>query len=87
MKKLKIVYVLLVFWGIFFGLKDRLLKEKNNFIIGKYWDYNYVVYGLIKSYIIRKKLYYLKKKKIRKFILLRNYMLILFIKLWIIYVY
>lgn len=51
-----------MFWGIFFGLKDRLLKEKNNFIIGKYWDYNYVVYGLIKSYIIRKKLYYLKKK-------------------------
>lgn len=52
-----------MFWGIFFGLKDRLLKEKNNFIIGKYWDYNYVVYGLIrKSYIIKKKKVYFIKE-------------------------
>lgn len=82
MKKSKIVYVSLVPWGTFPGSKDRLSKEKNNFITGKYWDHNYAVYGLIKSYITRKKLYYPKKKKIRKPISPRNYMSILFIKLW-----
>lgn len=64
MKKSKIeqwlVYVSLMPWGTFPGSKDRLSKEKNNFITGKYWDHNYAVYGLIwKSYITKKK----KKKK------------------------
>lgn len=67
MKKSKIeqwlVYVSLMPWGTFPGSKDRLSKEKNNFITGKYWDHNYAVYGLIKSYITRKKLYYPKKNK------------------------
>lgn len=67
MKKSKIeqwlVYVSLMPWGTFPGSKDRLSKEKNNFITGKYWDHNFAVYGLIKSYITRKKLYYPKKKK------------------------
>lgn len=82
MKKSKIeqwlVYVSLMPWGTFPGSKDRLSKEKNNFITGKYWDHNYAVYGLIwKSYITKK-----KKKKKRKPISPRNYMSILFIKLW-----
>lgn len=66
MKKSKIeqwlVYVSLMPWGTFPGSKDRLSKEKNNFITGKYWDHNYAVYGLIKSYITKKKLYYPQKK-------------------------
>lgn len=70
MKKSKIeqwlVYVSLMPWGTFPGSKDRLSKEKNNFITGKYWDHNYAVYGLIKSYITRKKLYYPPQKKNKK---------------------
>lgn len=67
MKKSKIeqwlVYVSLMPWGTFPGSKDRLSKEKNNFITGKYWDHNYAVYGLIrKSYITKKKKAYLTKE-------------------------
>lgn len=52
MKKSKIeqwlVYVSLMPWGTFPGSKDRLSKEKNNVITGKYWDHNYAVYGFNK---------------------------------------